>query len=127
MRSIRSSKRTNRRGGAAIEVALTAPLIFLVVFGLMEWARAENIRQIASTAAFNGARVGTLPGATTAEMEQRANDILDIYFVSSATVTGTISGTEATMHVSIPLGQNSWFIKRFFGNATVVRDFTLTL
>jgi Flp pilus assembly protein TadG len=123
MKRIRNHERC---GGAAVEVALTAPLIFLLVFGLMEWARTENIRQVASTAAFNSARLGTIPGTTTTEMETRAQDVLAIYLISDATIDATITDTESSIDISVPMDKNSWFVKRFFGNSTINRSFKLS-
>ena len=119
--------RNQRRGSVAVEVAVVAPFIFLIVFGLMEWARFEMIRQAAATAAFNAAREGTIPGATSAEIESSATAILDVYFVSSAVVTGDISGTESSVSISIPMSQNSWFLGRFLGDASINRTFKLAL
>jgi Flp pilus assembly protein TadG len=131
IKSLKRSKlrnsRNQRRGTVAVEVAMIAPFIFLIVFGLMEWARFEMIRQAAATAAFNAAREGTIPGMTNAEIESSANAILDVYSVSDATVTGDISSTESSVTIAIPLSQNSWFLGRFFGGSSINRSFKLAL
>ncbi len=116
---------TNRRGTTSVEFAIVAPIIFLLVFGMMEWSRVEMIRQVSSTAAFSAARLGTIPGTTTAEMEQRVEDILDIYSIEASTVTATISGGESDVDIQILMSQNSWFLKRFFGDAAIERSFML--
>lgn len=115
----------NRRGTTAVEFAIVAPIIFLLVFGMMEWSRVEMIRQVSSTAAFSAARLGTIPGTTTTEMEQRVDDILDIYSIEASTVTATISGGESNVDIQILMSQNSWFLKRFFGDAAIERSFVL--
>ena len=117
--------RRNRKGATAVEFALIAPAIFLLVMGLMEWARFEMIRQVSSTAAFSAARVGTLPGATTSDVESRVDQILDVYSITQATRTATINSDEATVNIQIPMASNSWFLKKYFGSAVIQREFTL--
>ena len=117
----------NRTGTSAVEFALVAPAIIILVFGLMEWSRFEMIRQVSSTAAFAAARVGTLPGATETDMEQRVDAILSVYAISQATRVGSLTADEANISISIPMADNSWFLKKLFGNATIQRDFTLKL
>ena len=117
--------RNNRRGSVAVEVAVVAPFVFLLVFGLMEWARAEMVRQATSTAAFNAARMGTVPGTTEIEVEQKAEEFLNVYFINNATISATITEDESTISLSVPMADNSWFLKRFFGNVIIQRDFTL--
>jgi hypothetical protein len=83
------------------------------------------IRQVSSTAAFSAARVGTLPGATTNDVESRVDEILDVYAITQASRTATISSDEATVSIQIPMAANSWFLKRYFGTAVIKRNFTL--
>ncbi len=118
-------KRKSRNGATAVEFALIAPAIFLLVMGLMEWARFEMIRQVSSTAAFSAARVGTLPGATTSDVEDRVDQILDVYSITQATRTATINNDEAIVSIQIPMASNSWFLKKYFGSAVIQRSFTL--
>ena len=118
-------KRRNRRGATAVEFAMVAPIVFLLVLGLMEWARFEMIRQVSSTATFSAARIGTLPGATEAEVEQRVTDILDIYSIDASTVDATISDGESNIDIDIKMSDNSLFLKQFFGNMVIQRSFTL--
>ena len=121
----RVTKKRARTGATAVEFALIAPAIFLLVLGLLEWSRFEMIRQVSSTAAFAAARAGTLPGATESEMEERADAILAVYAISTSTRVGTLTDDEASISIQIPMADNSWFLKQLFGNATIQRDFTL--
>ena len=118
-------QKRNRTGASAMEFALVAPAIFILVLGLMEWSRFEMIRQVSSTAAFAAARAGTLPGATESDMEQRVDDILAVYAISQATRVGTLTADEASVSIQIPMANNSWFIKKLFGASIIQRDFTL--
>lgn len=118
-------KRLNRRGATTVEFSLVIPIIFTLVFGLVEWGRFEMVRQVTSTAAFNGARMGTLPGATSTDVENRVDEILGIYFVTGATTTATLTETDANVIVSVPMNQNGLALLRFFGDMTLQREFTL--
>ena len=125
-RKNRSRSGNGRKGATTIEFALVVPIIFTLVLGLMEWGRFEMIRQVSSTAAFNAARQGSLPGAVSTEVEERVDSILAVYFISGATTTATLSENETTVRVSIPVNENSLVLLRFFGNMTIEREFTLT-
>ncbi|MEL7496464.1 MAG: TadE/TadG family type IV pilus assembly protein [Planctomycetota bacterium] len=120
-------KHRNRRGATAVEFALVAPIVFLVVLGLVEWARFEMVRQVTSTATFNGARAGALMGATDVDVETKVNNILDVYFVNNATTTTTFSDSKVTVNVKVPVGPNSFLLTRFFGQATLEREFEIML
>ena len=117
--------KTNRRGTTAVEFSLVLPLLLTIVFGLLEWGRFEMCRQASSTAAFNAARLGAIPGSSSADAEARAAAILDNYFINGASVTANLTSDGATVLVSVPMDQNSLALMRFFGNVTIEREFTL--
>lgn len=121
------AKRTggNRFGATVVEFAIVTPLLLLFVLGLIEWGRFEMVRQVTSTAAFNAARRGTLPGGTAAESEQLAHDILEMYFVRGATAVATITPDDANVEISVPMSENSFVLTRFFGDSTLHRSFRL--
>ncbi len=50
--------RLARRGAHIVEMALVLPILIMVVFGIIEFARANQIRQAVKQAAYEGARVG---------------------------------------------------------------------
>ena len=85
------TRKHKRRGAAAVEFAFVLPVIFVFFFGLWEWSRVEMVRHVTETAVFSAARHGTLPGATEAEMEQVAEDILSMYLVTNGEVTIRLS------------------------------------
>ena len=105
---IRSMKQRARRGATAVEFALVLPIVFFAFFGLWEYARLEMIRQATATACYDGAREGTLPGSTTAEMQAAAQRILDIYLISGATIEPQITDRRASCEITIPVDENTW-------------------
>ena len=116
---------TKRRGASAVEFALVAPVVLIFVLGLLEWSRFEMVRQVSASATFNAVREGTLPGATTTDMETRAAEILEVYFVKDAVTTATLTENEATLQVEIPMSSNSFVLGKFFSEMTVEKTFTL--
>ena len=56
--------RRSRRGAAAVEFALVAPLFFLLIFGMLEFGRMVMVQQLLTNASREGARLGVLDGQT---------------------------------------------------------------
>ncbi len=124
---MRRLSRKKRSGATVVEFAIVGPIVFLFFLGLMEWGRFEMVRQVMSTAAFNSARVGTLPGSTSAEAQDRAIEILEQYFVAGGQAVAFITPDESTMTITVPMSQNSFVLSRFFGNVTLERSFNLKI
>ena len=120
----------NRRGAAAVEFAMTAPLFFMVLFAGIEFSRANILRNLCDNAALEAARVGVVPGATAERCIASANAALDILHVQNATVTvepSTIlpNTPELTVTVSIPLEKNAMPMSAYVMGTTLVRSATL--
>jgi len=123
------SCRRNRRGAAAVEFAVVAPLFFLLVFGLIEFGRMVMVQQILTNASREGARVAVLDGTTESEVL----DAVDAYMVT-ASVQGvqrdliaiddetgeekdfTLAdyGDAIRVSVSVPFDQVSWLPSPMF-------------
>jgi len=112
------SCRRNRRGAAAVEFAVVAPVLFLMVFGMIEYGRAVMVQQIMTNAAREGARSAVLDGATSSDVTTRVVDYLHGGGIASAAATHvTIDpsnpasagyGDPVTVTVTIPFNQVSW-------------------
>ena len=113
--------RRNRRGAAAVEFAVVAPLFFLLIFGMIEFGRMVMVQQVITNASREGARVAVLDGATTAEV----TSAVDGYMVSAAVDGVNISvtpnppssagyGEAVTVSVSVPFDQVSWLPSPMF-------------
>lgn len=112
----------NRVGATSVELALTLPIFFLLLFGFYELSRANLIIHTAEAAVYEGARVGILPGATNAEVEDAVNAVLDTIAINGATVSVTPNNLGApselvAVSVSINFGDNSALIPKFIGEA----------
>lgn len=102
-----------RAGAAVVEFAVVAPLLFLLVLGIIEFGRTLMVQEILTNAAREGARRAVLPGATRAEVEKLVQDYLDANLISGHSVQTTDpataqAGTPVTVTVTVPYAQVSW-------------------
>lgn len=116
--------RCQRKGVTAVEFALTFPLLLLIVFGSLEFSRANMIRNMCENAALEGARAGMIPGATAQDCTDAANSLLDIIGIQNATVTidpsNIVPATEVVeVTVTIPLADNSLPMSKFVLGTTM--------
>lgn len=68
----RTIKRAARRGAAAVEFAVVAPLFFLLLGGIIEFGQAFRIEHMLSSATRRAARAAIVDGATTSQVQQKA-------------------------------------------------------
>lgn len=113
--------RRNRRGAAAVEFAVVAPLFFLMVFGMIEFGRMVMVQQVITNASREGARMGVLDGATTASVQTAVQNYLQAAAVQGAEVavnpdppTSAGYGAPVTITVSIDFDQVSWLPSPMF-------------
>ena len=110
-----------RRGVAAVEFALVAPVFFLVVLGIIEFGRMAMVQQVLTNAAREGARVGVLDGSTKAKVVNAASQYLDGAAVTTATVDVSPDppdsagyGQPVTVTVTVLFDDVSWLPAPFF-------------
>lgn len=110
----RPSRLARRRGAAAVEFALVAPLLVVLVFGMIEFGRMFMAEQVLTNAAREGARKAVLPGATDAQAQTTIDDYLSGASITghsrsvSPSTTSAEGGTAITVTVSVPYNQVSW-------------------
>jgi len=92
-----------RRGAAAIEFALVAPVMLLMVTGVIEWGRYTNQQQVVLHAVREGARMGAGLTAGGVSDEQEVIDLLSISKDRTITILneGGLDGTGATVVTDI--------------------------
>lgn len=76
MATLTTARRSTERGQAVIELALTLPLLLLVVFGIIDFGFMFQRYEAVTNAAREGARLGVLADYTAAEAQNRALDYL---------------------------------------------------
>src|SRR3954470_1062330 len=80
MATLSTRLRRDERGQAVVELALTLPLLLLMVMGMFDFGVMFQRYEIVTNAAREGARVGVLTGAgySTGDAQQRALQYLSI-------------------------------------------------
>ena len=83
--------RRGQEGQAIVELALTLPLLLLVVFGVFDFGFLFQRYEVVTNAAREGARVGVLPGYALTDAENRA-----LAYLTAGGVGGASVSTRAT-------------------------------
>ncbi len=89
--------RRSRRGAAAVEFAVVAPLFLLLLGGIIEFGQAFRIEHAISNASRRGARAGIVDGATSIEIIQNVK----------AQCSQTLGVSEADVTVQVAVNGDS--------------------
>jgi Flp pilus assembly protein TadG len=73
----KSNHRSRRCGTTAVEVALTLPIFIMFLAALMEFSHAMFVSHMLKAAAKSGARYGSTDGVTTAQVQDKVQQILN--------------------------------------------------
>lgn len=108
-----SAPRARRRGAATVEFAIVAPLLFLLVLGIIEFGRLMMVQEILTNGAREAARQAVLPTATKSEVEQVVKNYMDANQISGYTLqttdpATTSGGSPVTITLSVPYANVSW-------------------
>ena len=76
-----------RRGAVTVEFAVVAPLLFVLVLGIVEYGRAMMAQQTLTAAARAACRVAVVDGATQQEATDRVTQFLAAAGISGHTIT----------------------------------------
>jgi len=66
------------RGAAAVELALVISILFLLLFGIVQFGLAYHVHQGIQAAAREGARIASLPDSTSDQIAGRVTDALSL-------------------------------------------------
>ncbi len=83
-----------RRGTAVVELAVVSPLMFAMLFGIIEFGWLFTVQHTMVNASREGARLGVLRGATVEEIVVQTQSFLEPMGLED---TVTINVTEATV------------------------------
>jgi Flp pilus assembly protein TadG len=127
-----SKQRKARQGAAASELALLAPLLVLITFGVIDAGQCINVSQIVNEASREGARLAAraettdvetvrsavqsyvaeaFPGKTVSEMAAAVTvEVGDSYGtgIPAGDLSGIESGTPVTVRVVLPYDSVRW-------------------
>lgn len=128
--SSRDSVQLSRRGSLTVEMSFVLPILFVVIFGCLEFSRMNMIRNSAKNAAYKAARSAIVPGATATSAQTMGKNLMNAIGVSNATVTVapnpiTSSTTTVTVTVQTNLNGNLFFTPMFLKNKTFTTTCTL--
>ncbi|MEM6364499.1 MAG: TadE family protein [Planctomycetota bacterium] len=98
-----------------VEFAMILPVAMLLFMVLIETSRALLIQHSIDTAAYEGARVGIIAGASAAEVVAESQSLLDAAgLVDTAIEVEPTTITEDTavirVRITVPAQSNQWFI-----------------
>jgi Flp pilus assembly protein TadG len=113
-----------KRGAAAVEFAIVAPLFFLLLFGMIEYGRCVLVQQVLTNASREGARRAVLDGTDTSDVIEVIDGYLANASITGATVTvnpdppgNALFGEPVAVTVQVPFSQVSWLpAPMFLGN-----------
>jgi Flp pilus assembly protein TadG len=114
-------RRPRRAGAAIVELAICLPVLVMVSLAAVEACGLIYLKQSLKIAAYEGARVGVVPGAKAADVQSQCNLILDARKVRQYAVEFTPSQSTQPadtgalrVTVSAPAAANSllgrWFL-----------------
>ena len=129
------SKPTARRGSAAVEFAVIAPILATLMLGMVEVTRAIQVKEFLSDTARSGARLGAQPGVSTDNIKDNINSILSNNGINTADATITVKvndasaeaataerGDKITVQVGVPISKITWVTPLFFTSASVTSE-----
>lgn len=107
-----------RKGAAAVEFALVAPVFLVLVFGIFEFGRGLMVSQVLTNTARAACRKAILPGVSTSTIQSLAAETLTASGIQGATTTVYVNGVVAdaasaqsndtiTLSISVPVSQIS--------------------
>ncbi|MBT5019545.1 MAG: pilus assembly protein [Planctomicrobium sp.] len=127
-----SPRKERRSGLAAVEFALTLPLLMILVIGSIEASNAIFLRQAITIAAYETAQIASAYGGTEIEAKNRGTEILNSYQVKNFTIAvfppvtaATIPGSKIQVTITAPSNSNSIGPAWFFKDSTFERKFTM--
>ncbi len=128
----RVRRRQPRRGAAAVEAAVCLPILVLFALGVVESCTCIYVRQGLTVAAYEGARVAIVPGATYENIEAQVNQILAQRNIRGAKIDvnpksfmGQPFGSHVTVTVRAPANVNSTFRLDVFGDLRLRGETTM--
>lgn len=124
-------KSRRRWGTSAVEFAAVAPLLFLVILGIIEFGRAMMTMEMLNNVARHGARAGVLIGSNNEQVASAVTNALTGSTISGTSVfikvndqardvSAAVPGDTITVTIAVPFNRVSWLpTSLFLGNTTL--------
>jgi Flp pilus assembly protein TadG len=117
-----AAKGRARSGVSAVEFAVVANVLLLMILTCMEFARVNMVRSLAQDAAYFAARHAIVPGATSEEAIDEAERILSSMLSNGYTVTVddvNADSSDVTVRVSVDLTEVALFAPYFMPDSII--------
>lgn len=126
----RSSADKTRTGATIVEFALVVPLVLMLAFAAIEFARVVMIRHSVDNAVYESARLAIVPGGTAADARNETQRLFSVIGITDflVEVVPPVLAPETpdvTVRVTVPLDSNSYFPQQFFAGRTIRRELTM--
>jgi Flp pilus assembly protein TadG len=113
------SRNSKRSGAAVLEFAIVAPVLFLIILGIIEVGRGLMVTHLLTNAARQGCRLGVIEGTSTAQISTVVLNTLKSQGINGNTVTIQVNdgvadastaqaGDEITVLITVPASQVTW-------------------
>jgi Flp pilus assembly protein TadG len=133
---MRYQNKQKRKGASAVEFAFIAPVMFLMILGMIELARGLMLIHMMTNAARAGCRVGILEGKANSDVTAAVNSALQPIGISTDSVTVDVNdnvsdvancnpGDEVTVVVSVPISTVSWVPYARYLSGNISGQYTL--
>ena len=109
-------KGDSRFGASAVEFAIIANILLIMILTCMEFARMNMVRNLSQDAAYFAARHAIVPGATAAEAQEQAALVMQTMLSNGYDVEVSEIDSESdeiTVTVSVDLGEVALFAPYF--------------
>jgi Flp pilus assembly protein TadG len=117
---------SRRRGNAAVELAITVPVMATIIFGSVEVCGLIHTKQALAATAYECASVAVKDSATDKQVKDRMKEILEQRGIVKGSVSTTPTsiekiprGTPITVRISAPADKNSLVPMPVYGPATI--------
>lgn len=107
-------QRQIRSGALTVEFALTAPILLLFLFAIVEFGRVQMIQHTLNNAVYEGARRGMAINSTEAKVRERVLAITTPSAVRNPAITVSITPDVVTVSATASLNDNALFSPMFF-------------
>lgn len=121
-----------QRGSAAVEFAIIAPFLVVIILGMIEVTRVIQVKNYLTDTARSGCRIAIQPGNTTQNVKDNSNTILNENGLDSAYATITVlvnnnnvdvstaqKYDQISVKISLPISKVNWVTPFFYPNTSV--------
>jgi Flp pilus assembly protein TadG len=111
-------RRRIRKAAVTVELAIVAPVMFAMLFGIIEFGWMFTVQHTMVNAAREGARLGVLQGTTVSEIEAESMSYLTAMGLDSSVAIDVTEATTDDPHVTVRLTvprEDVSLVGNFFG------------